>query len=506
MPGSALRPECYPSPSMRSENHHPDLTEIARRAMRDRGLEPDFPPAALAEAEQLAPDLQEGDPAVRDLRGLLWSSIDNDDTRDLDQLEVAEQAGADGIRLRIAIADVDSLVRLGSAIDEHARTNTTSVYTAARVFPMLPERLSTGLTSLNDGEDRLAVVIEMTVAPDGSLVSSDIYQAWVHNRCKLAYDAVAAWLDGDGPMPARMSEVAGVEEQVRLQDQAASRLRSLRHDQGALDLETPETRPVFVDGVVTDLREDRQNRAKDLIADFMIAANGITARYLDGHGLPSLRRVVRTPKRWPRIVQLAAELGGHLPEEPDSRALNELLERRRREDPEGFPDLSISIVKLLGPGEYAVDPPGGDPPGHFGLAVRDYTHATAPNRRYPDLITHRLLKAAFAQGPAPYSMDELAELARHCTLQEDAANKVERQVRKSAAALLIQNRIGQTFDAVVTGASDKGTWVRTLKHPVVEGRLERGFEGLDVADRLRVRLVSTDVERGFIDFSRESHG
>ena len=474
--------------------------------MEQRGLEPDFPPAAIAEAERLQPEKPGRDSSIRDLRELLWSSIDNDDSRDLDQLEVAEAQDGDAIRLRVAIADVDALVRLGSAVDDHARTNTTSIYTAARVFPMLPERLSTDLTSLNDGEDRLAIVIEMTVSADGSLANSDIYRAWVHNRCKLAYDAVAAWLEGDGPMPPRMADVPGIDEQVRLQDQAASRLRALRYEQGALDLDTPETRPVFVDGVVTDLREDRQNRAKELIEDFMVAANGVTARYLDGHGLPSLRRVVHTPKRWPRIVQLAAELGGHLPEEADARALNLFLEGRRREDPDGFPELSLSVIKLMGPGEYAVDPPGGEPPGHFGLAVRDYTHATAPNRRYPDLITHRLLKAAFAGKPAPYAMDELAELARHCTLQEDAANKVERQVRKSAAALLIQSRVGDTFDAIVTGASEKGTWVRTFRHPVVEGRLERGFEGLDVADRVRVRLVSTDVERGFIDFVRERNG
>src|SRR5215210_2291349 len=491
---------------MNSGRHSHSLEAIARRAMEQRGLEPDFPPAALAEAERLQPAKPDGDAAIHDLRDLPWSSIDNDDTRDLDQLEVAEAADGDAIRLRVAIADVDSLVRLGSAIDGHARTNTTSVYTAARVFPMLPERLSTGLTSLNDGEDRLAVVIEMTVAPDGSLAGSDMYRAWVRNRCKLAYDSVAAWLDGDGPMPPRMAEVPESEAQVRLQDQAASRLRALRYERGALDLDTSEMRPVFVDGVVVDLKEERQNRAKELIADFMIAANGVTARYLDAHGLPSLRRVVRTPKRWARIVQLAAELGGHLPVEPDSRALSDFLERRKQADPDAFPELSISVVKLLGPGEYAVDPPGGDPPGHFGLAVKDYTHATAPNRRYPDLITHRLLKAAFGTHPAPYSMDELEELARHCTLQEDAANKVERQVRKSAAALLIQNRIGQTFDAIVTGASEKGTWVRTVAHPRVEGRLERGAEGLDVADRVRVRLVSADVERGFIDFARERHG
>jgi VacB/RNase II family 3'-5' exoribonuclease len=486
---------------MQSGRRHHDLEAIARRAMKERGLEPDFPPAAVAEAERLTSDSHDGDASVRDLRHLLWSSIDNDDTRDLDQLEVAEPLAGDAILLRVAIADVDSLVRSGSAIDGHARTNTTSVYTAARVFPMLPERLSTGLTSLNDGEDRLAVVIEMTVAADGSIAAADLYRARVHNRAQLAYDAVAAWLDNEGPMPPRMAEVPGIDEQVRLQDRAASRLRGLRHEQGALDLETSEARPVFVNGVVTDLKEERKNRAKELIEDFMIAANGATARYLDSHGLPSLRRVVRTPKRWPRIVQLAAGLGAHLPAEPDSRALNEFLEQRRRTDPDGFPEISLSVVKLLGPGQYAVDPPGGDPPGHFGLAVKDYTHATAPNRRYPDLITHRLVKAVFARRPAPYSMDDLEELARHCTQQEDAANKVERQVRKSAAALLLAGRIGDSFDGVVTGASEKGTWVRTFR-PVVEGRLERGFEGLDVGDRVRVRLISTNVERGFIDFAR----
>ena len=490
---------------MHAERHH-DLAEIARQAMRDHGLEPDFPAAAVAEAERLAPDPHDGASDIRDLRDLLWSSIDNDDTRDLDQLEVAAAQPGDAIQVRIAIADVDALVKAGSAIDGHAQKNTTSVYTAARTFAMLPERLSTGLTSLNDGEDRLAIVIEMTVAPDGSLAGADLYRARVRNRAQLAYDAVAAWLDGEGPMPPRMAQAAGIAEQVKLQDKAAARLRRLRHEQGALDLETRESRPVVVDGQVTGFKEERQNRAKQLIEDFMIAANGATARFLDAHGLPSIRRVVRTPARWPRIVQLAAGLGARLPAEPDARALNEFLERRRQADPGDYPELSLAVVKLLGPGEYVLDPPGGDPPGHFGLAVKDYTHATAPNRRYPDLITHRLVKAAFAGRPAPYSSQELDGLARHCTLQEDAAAKVERQVRKSAAALLIQNRIGASFDAVVTGASDKGTWVRTLQHPVVEGRLERGFEGLDVGDRARVRLVSTNVERGFIDFERETHG
>lgn len=492
---------------MSSHPRH-DLRAIAHRALRQRGLEPEFPPAALAEAErlqELTPGSLPGkNGSVRDLRDLLWSSIDNDDTRDLDQLEVAEALDGGAIRVLVAIADVDSLVDDGSAIDEHARTNTTSVYTAAGTFPMLPERLSTDLTSLRDGEDRLALVIEMTVAADGSITGPDLYSAWVHNHAKLAYNALAAWLEGEGPMPPRMAEVPGVDAQVRLQDDAARRLRRQRHERGALELETIEARPVFKDGVVTGFQEERKNRAKELIEDFMIAANGVTARFLDSRGLPSLRRMVRSPKRWPRIVQLAASLGESLPAEPNPRPLNEFLTRRRQQDPEGFPELSLTVVKLLGSGEYVVDPPGGEPPGHFGLAVGDYTHATAPNRRYPDLITHRLVKAAFDGRPAPYSMAELEQLARHCTLQEDAASKAERQVRKSAAALLLENRRGDRFDAVVTGASEKGTWVRVF-HPAVEGRLERGFEGLDVGDRVRVRLISTDVERGFIDFARERH-
>ncbi|HEX3554828.1 MAG TPA: RNB domain-containing ribonuclease [Thermoanaerobaculia bacterium] len=492
----------------RSGNHRHDLQAIAHRVMLDRGLEPDFPPDAKAEADRLssaATPENAAEPGIRDLRQLLWSSIDNDDSRDLDQIEVAEAQPGDAIRIWVAIADVDALVRLGSAIDRHAKTNTTSVYTAAQIFPMLPEKLSTGLTSLNDGEDRLAIVMEMTVAADGTLAGSDIYPGWVHNRCKLAYDAVAAWLEGTGPMPPALAAAPGMDAQVRLQDQAAVRLRQQRHEHGALDLETIEARPVLVDGKVVDLKADKPNRAKQLIEDFMVAANGVTARFLDQHGLPSLRRVVRTPKRWDRIVELAAGLGGHLPAAPDAPALNAFLEQRHQQDPVRFPELSLSVIKLLGPGEYVADPPGGDPPGHFGLAVRDYTHSTAPNRRYPDLITHRLLKAAFGKGPSPYSLDELARLGQHCTEQEDAAQKVERQVRKSAAALLLENRVGESFDAIVTGASDKGTWVRIF-HPVVEGRLEQGSKGLDVGDKVRVRLLSTDVERGFIDFAREDHG
>lgn len=472
--------------------------------MEERGLLPEFSPEALAEAERLQPATPQDDGgATRDLRKLPWFSIDNDDTRDLDQLTVAERVDGNGaVRLRVAVADVDALVRHGSALDDHARTNTTSVYTAARVFPMIPERLSTGLTSMNQGEDRLSMVIEMAVSRDGSLASTDIFPAFVHNHAKLAYDAVAAWLDGEGPAPALIAGSPELADQVRLQDEAAQCLRRLRHERGALEFESPSARPVFAGDAVVDLEEDRRNRAKELIQDCMIAANSVTAGFLEDRGFPSLRRVVHTPKRWPRIVEIARAVGENLPEEPNSPALARFLVERRRVDPEGFPELSTSVIKLLGSGEYVVDLPGRPAPGHFGLATGDYTHATAPNRRYPDLITHRLLKAALTGRPSPYSPEELEELAGHCTRKEDDATKVERHVRKAAAALLLSRRIGERFDAVVTGASEKGTWVRLLRPPV-EGRLERGFQGLDVGDRVRVRLTGTDVGRGFIDFARD---
>jgi exoribonuclease-2 len=401
----------------------------------------------------------------------------------------------------VAIADVDALVGKGSAIDGHARTNTTSVYTAAEIFPMLPERLSADLTSLADREDRLAVVIEMTVAADGSLTASDVYRAAVRNCAKLAYNSVAAWLDGQGPMPAPVASVPGLDANLRLQDEVARKLKALRHEHGALDLQTLEARPVFDVDEIRDLEVEEKNRARELIEDLMIAANGVTARFLEARRLPSLRRVVRSPRRWDRIVEVAAHLGEALPRQPDPRALAGFLARRRVADLLRFPDLSLTVVKLLGAGEYVVEMPGQAAPGHFGLAVRDYTHATAPNRRFPDLLTQRLLKAALAGDAAPYTEDELAELAGHCTLQEDAANKVERQVAKSAAAMLLASKVGQRFDAIVTGASPKGTWVRVLRPPV-EGKLVTGFEGLDVGHRLRVELAATDVERGFIDFKR----
>ena len=478
-----------------------DLRAIARRVMVERGLEPDFSPAVLAETGAIAKPADERGPAIRDLRDRLWCSIDNDDSRDLDQLSVAEPLPGDAVKILVAVADVDALVASASAIDAHARTNTTSVYTAGGIFPMLPEKLSTDLTSLGQGAERLALVVEMTVGPDGAVAGSDVYRAAVRNRAQLAYNGVAAWLDGQGPVPPPLAAVPGMDEQLRIQDRVAQAMKSLRHQHGALSLETIEARAVFEGDVLTDLRPDEKNRAKELIEDFMIAANGITARYLAGRGLPSLRRVLRAPERWERIAELAAQLGERLPPAPAARALEAFLARRREADPLRFPDLSLSVVKLLGSGEYVLDLPGQSPQAHFGLAVRDYTHSTAPNRRFPDLITQRLLKAAIAARPAPYTNGALDALARHCTEQEDNANKVERQVRKSAAALLMRSRIGERFDAIVTGASDKGTWVRLIQPPV-EGKLVRGIEGLDVGDRVQVELVATDVERGFVDFAR----
>ena len=469
--------------------------------MRDKGLTPDFPKPAL---EQLA---EIGEPAapkaegVRDMRSLLWASIDNDDSRDLDQLTVAESLPGGETRVFVAIADVDALVRKGTPLDARAAQNTTSVYTAGGVFPMLPEKLSTDLTSLNADEDRLAVVIEFVVDGDGAPRGSALYRALVSNKAKLAYDGVDAWRDGRGPMPEAMAKTPGVDAQIRLQEAAAQKLRTRRYEEGALDLETIEARAVFDGETITDLKVDQQNQPRQLIEDFMIAANGVTARFLESKGSPSLRRVVRSPERWLRIVTVAGQFGFTLPPEPDAKALETFLTERRKADPLRFPDLSLVIVKLMGAGEYVLEVPGQTPIGHFGLAVRDYTHSTAPNRRYPDVITQRLLKAALAGGPSPYANGELASLARHCTDQEDAANKVERLVRKAAAAMLLQNRVGERFDGVVTGASDKGTWVRIFAPPV-EGKVVHGEEGLEVGDKVRVKLVATDVERGFIDFAR----
>jgi len=469
--------------------------------MLQGGLLPDFSAAVLRETDAIHAAATVSAPLDRDLRGLVWFSIDNDDSRDLDQLTAAETRPGDEVRVLVAIADVDAIVKKGSAIDAHASTNTTSVYTAAGTFPMLPEKLSTDLTSLGEGAERLAVIADMTIAANGTVVTSDIYRALVLNKAKLAYNSVAAWLDGKSPPLAKISTVRGLDESIRLQDRIAKVMRTNRQAHGALQLDTLEARPVFDGETLVDMCPDSRNRAKDLIEDFMIAANGVSARYLETKGLPSLRRVLRTPERWNRIVQLASGFGYALPDAPDAVALDAFLKSRSAADPEHFPDISLSLVKLLGPGEYTVEVPGQPVPGHFALAVRDYTHSTAPNRRFPDLITQRLLKAAIAGGSTPYTNAELSALAAHCTIQEDNAKKVERRVQKSAAAQLLAPRIGQQFDGIVTGASDKGTWVRISK-PTAEGKVVRGFEGLDVGDHARVQLLHTDVEKGFIDFAR----
>jgi VacB/RNase II family 3'-5' exoribonuclease len=477
------------------------LQRIAHQAMIARGLLPDFSPEAFAELDRMPDPSASAEETSQDLRELLWASIDNDDSRDLDQLTVAENLPGGAVKIRVAVADVDALVKKGSAIDGHAQHNTTSVYTAAEIFPMLPERLSTDLTSLGFHEDRPAIVIEMVVDAEGSLQDSGICQAVVRNKAKLAYNSVAAWLEGAGPIPEPVREVEGLDANLRTQDLVAQRLKASRHEHGALDLETIQARPVFDNDMIQDLKEDKKNRARGLIEDFMILANGVTARYLTERNFPSVRRVVRSPKRWERMVEVASHLGFRLPATPDPKALARFLAIRRSADPLRFPDLSLTIVKLMGAGEYVVELPGEEALGHFGLAVRDYAHSTAPNRRFPDLMTQRLLKAALSGSSSPYARDELEELAHHCTEKEDDANKVERQVGKSAAAMLLESRIGERFDAIVTGASEKGTWVRIF-HPPVEGRLVHGHEGADVGHRLRVQLVSTDVERGYIDFRR----
>jgi VacB/RNase II family 3'-5' exoribonuclease len=477
------------------------LERIAYRVMKERGFLPDFPRAALNELEEIHQVDWGAESPGKDLRHLLWASIDNDDSLDLDQLTVAETLPDKTVKILVAVADVDALVKKNSAIDEHARQNTTSVYTAGKTFPMLPEKLSTDLTSLNYQEDRPAMVIEMAINEMGKIQSSDIYRAQVRNRAKLAYNSVAAWLEGKGPIPEAVAIVPGLAENLRIQDRVAQRLKALRHEHGALDLQTLEARPIFAGDEIQDLRVEERNRAKEIIEDFMIAANGATARLLYGKKVPSLRRMVRSPKRWSRIVEVAAQHNSPLPSEPDSKALASFLAEQKAADPLRFPDLSLSVIKLLGPGEYVVEAPGEAVPGHFGLAVKDYTHSTAPNRRFPDLITQRILKAALDGSPMSYSQDELAELARHCTEKEDDANKVERLVAKSAAAMLLASRIGEQFDAICTGAADKGTWVRIF-HPPIEGRLLYGYEGVDVGNRLKVQLIHTDVERGYIDFKK----
>ena len=487
-----------------------DLLPLAVASLIEHGLVPDFSAASLAELAAIPGPAQSHSPAMEDMRGALWCSIDDDDSRDLDQLSLCESV-AGGWKLWVAIADVDALVTKGSAIDLQAQRNTTSVYTAAKVFPMLPERLSTDLTSLNAQQDRLAMVTEMTLDSDGAVSAFRIFRAQVRNHAKLAYDSLAAWLEGEGDVPSAAQSAPGLDAQLRLQDSAAQALRKRRTAHGALEFETFQPRAEVKGDKVVGIRQQEHNRARQLIEEFMVATNICTAQFLERQGGMAMRRVVRSPERWARVVQVAKKYDEALPAEPDSKALEAFLERRRKADPLRFPDLSLTIVQLMGAGEYVVE--GAEPGvpvdhsrvvaiedyGHFGLAVRDYAHSTAPNRRYPDLISHRLVKAILAGQPCPYSVDELQTLADHCNQQESAARKVERSLRKSEAALYLHDKVGQQFDAVVTGKNSKGTWLRTLVPPV-QGKLENAAPEVDVGDKLRVQLHSTDVAAGHINF------
>jgi exoribonuclease-2 len=480
------------------------LADLAVEAMRARGFEPEFPPGVLAAVRAMPEPAPEVGQQVRDARKVPWCSIDNDDSRDIDQLTAAEAVEGERIRILVAIADVSERVASGSGLDRHARTNTTSVYTPPRVFAMLPERLSTDLTSLNAGVDRTAVVVEAEITTTGDIESTAVYRAVVHNRAQLAYPSVGAWLEGTGPLPPAAGQVPGLGENLRLQDRAAQAIEGYRREQGALEFAPLEVKAVFKDEQVHELRHETPNRARDLIENFMIAANGVIARFLADRDFPVLRRVVRSPERWDRIRDLAEDLGTRLPGEADARALQVFLKERRTTDPVRYPDLSLAVIKLLGRGEYVASFPGDEGAGHFGLAVSDYTHSTAPNRRYPDLITQRMVRAALAGQPCPFESAELRLLARHCTEKQDDAQRVERQLIKSAAALLLDGRWGESFDGIVTGAGDRGTWVRVFDPPV-EGRVERGGAELDVGDRVRVKLISTNPEKGFIDFDCVGH-
>ena len=485
-----------------------NLRAIARGVMQQYGFLVDVPPEAAQEAARAK------EPAfpvtgVRDLSDWLWSSIDNDDSRDLDQIEFAKQEPG-GIRICVAIAQVDPFVPKDSALDAAAQHNTTSIYTGVQTFPMLPERLSTDLSSLNENQKRLAVVFELVVSPAGDVSDSSVYPAVVQNKAQLTYDAVAVWLEAGGKAPADASSITlqmlekiranpGLPDQLALQDKAAQALRQRRHEAGALTLTSIEFRPVIATDGSIALDSHTNNRATQLIEDFMVASNQDSVRYLLMKQFPTLRRVVRTPKRWDRIAQLAQSYGDTLPAEPDAQALEGFLQRRQKQDPDRFPDLSLTIIKLLGRGEYVINVPGQPADGHFSLAVENYSHSTAPNRRYPDILTQRLLLAAFANHPVPYTISELQGLAAHCTEKEDDANKVERSVRKSIAAVALANRIGQEFSGYVTGASDKGVWIRVVSPPV-EGKLIGQLPKLDVGDKVTARLVETNPERGYIDF------
>jgi VacB/RNase II family 3'-5' exoribonuclease len=484
-----------------SHQLHFDLAAAARRSMIEHGFEPEYPPAIAQQLGQLRNHPPAPGSGARDLRGLLWSSIDNDTSRDLDQIEYTEALADGSHRVLIGIADVDAFVPKGSPIDAHALRETTTVYTGVEIFSMLPEELSTGTTSLLEGQERAALVIEFTVDAQAKISASDIYLAQVVNKAQLAYPSVGAWLAGTAAAPPKVAASASLQQQLRMQNQIAQKLRLERSSHGALNLQTIETHPIRVSDGEIDIEAEQKNDATQLIEDFMIAANGVVARSLAAKHFSSIRRVVKTPKRWDRIVELARPMGTQLPAEPDPKPLHDFLCEQQAKDPDHFADLSLAVIKLLGPGEYVLDKAGEPAEGHFGLAVQDYTHSTAPNRRYADLVTQRLLKAMIAGRPSPYTDGELAQVAAQCTRMEDAERKVSREMQKRIAAVAMSGRIGKAFDAIVTGVNEHGSFVRTIR-PHVEGMLVRGQQGVDVGDRIRVTLVRTDPAHGFIDFAR----
>lgn len=480
---------------------HFDLQAIAKEVMRLHGFEPDFPPAIqqqLAELRTHPPQISVGRD-VRDLRTLLWSSIDNDTSRDLDQIEVAERLPNGDIKVLIGIADVDAFVPKQTPVDQHAAKETTTVYAGVCNFPMLPEELSTGKTSLLENQDCLSVISEFLVDTGGHVTSSTVYRALVRNRAQLQYSSVGAWLEGTAAAPAKVAASAALQAQLQLQNEAAQKLKNQRFENGALSLQTDELQALILNDQVVDMQKQQKNLATELIEDFMIAANGVVARMLEE--VSSLRRIVKQPERWDRIVQLAATFGEKLPPDPDSKSLNDFLVKRKAADPDHFAELSLGVIKLIGPGEYVLERPGEPSPGHFGLAVQDYTHSTAPNRRFPDIVTQRLIKSMLAGQQNPYSDSELTAIAANCTERENAARKVEREMSKRLAAVAMQNRIGTAFDAVVTGVTPHGTFVRAVQ-PHVDGLLAQGAQGLDVGDEVRVKLIRTDIQQGYIDFAR----
>lgn len=480
-------------------NHSFDLPASAYAEMLREGFKPDFPDGTEAQIEQIRSSSQSSQGGLRDLRDLLWSSIDNDTSRDLDQIEVAERVDG-GIRVQVGVADVSSAVKKNTPIDRHAAFQTKTVYTGVRNFPMLPNELSTDLTSLNENVDRAAMVVEFLVDAQGRRSGAAIFGATVRNKAQLAYSRVGPWLEGKSDPDVKIEGSLELQDQLKLQNEAAQTLREHRVSEGALEFHRIEADPVIVDGEVRSIATSPKNHATELIEDFMIAANETMAETLLDAKRSCLRRIVRTPERWDRIVELVGRYGTQLPAEADSGALNAFLRKQRASDPIHYPDLSLAIIKLMGPGEYVLSS-GTDtkPPGHFGLAARDYTHSTAPNRRFADLVMQRLVKALLASEPAPYTDAELAAIATQCNLQEKAGRKVERTMQKRVAAVALQDSIGHVFQGVVTGASEKGTYVRVFDPPV-EGRVVRGEKGLDVGDRVSVKLLHTNPQMAYIDF------